>query len=282
MMANDFQTKTIACEGLDLSYVEWGKPEAPAMVLMHGLQDCARSWDYFASSISSDYRVICLDSRGHGDSGRPADGSYKFDDYVSDLEMLLEKLGLTTVLLIGHSAGGRYVYTYGARHPNKVIGLVVVDIDPDSLNRQSSDMFVRYHNETDVWSSLQAVMDRLKTRQPLSSDQMLLHQAKVMTKPVGPNSEARVWKRDRSLLESYERPDLWEEWGSIKCPTVIIRGRQSKLLDHSTAVKMRESLPGCRLAELEGGGHWFYQESPGAFEDSVRWFLNGLHCQQSS
>ena len=281
MMAHNFQTKDIVLEGLKLSYVEWGNPDSPAIVLMHGLQDCARSWDYFASSMSSDYRVICLDSRGHGDSGRPLDGSYKFDDYVSDLEILLANLGLASVLLIGHSAGGRYVYTYGARHPDKVRGLVVVDIDPDSVNSHSSDMLDRYHNETDMWPSLQAVVDRLKTRQPLSSHQMLFHQAKVMTKSVGLNSEARVWKRDRSLLEAYERPDLWAEWRDIKCPTVIIRGRQSKLLDHHTAVKMRETLPGCKLAELEGGGHWFYQESPGAFEDSVRWFLVELDRQKS-
>ena len=86
----------------------------------------------------------------------------------------------------------------------------------------------------------------------------------------------RVWKRDPTLLAAYERPDLWKEWSELKCPTRIIRGRQSDLLNHEVAVRMRETLPGSRLAELEGGGHWFYQEFPGAFERTVRWFLGGL------
>ena len=87
------------------------------------------------------------------------------------------------------------------------------------------------------------------------------------------NNDQRQWKRDRLLLTCYERPNLWEEWERISCPTVLIRGRQSDLLTHDTAVKMRESLQGSLLIELEGGGHWFYQESPGAFETAVRWFL---------
>ena len=82
-----------------------------------------------------------------------------------------------------------------------------------------------------------------------------------------------MWKRDRKLLEAYERPDLWDEWSRIMCPTLIVRGRQSELLTHAVAVKMREAIRSVRLVELDGGGHWFYQEFPGAFETTVRWFL---------
>ena len=83
----------------------------------------------------------------------------------------------------------------------------------------------------------------------------------------------RAWKRDRTLLGAYERPDLWEEWRRIRWPTLIVRGRQSALLRHEVAVRMREAITRVRLAELDGGGHWFYQEFPGAFETTVRWFL---------
>ena len=100
---------------------------------------------------------------------------------------------------------------------------------------------------------------------------MLAHQALHMTKetPGG----GRVWKRDPKLLRAYAQPDLWAEWSQLACPTLIVRGRQSRLLTHEVAVKMRESIGRVRLAELEGGGHWFYQEVPGAFEATVRWFL---------
>ena len=113
-------------------------------------------------------------------------------------------------------------------------------------------MFDRYLRESDEWSSLDSVVERIRSRQNLSSETMLRHQAEVMTKAVS-TGEGRMWRRDRRVIEDYERPDLWKEWVSISVPTVIIRGRQSNLLTHQTAVKMSERLPGSLLAELEGG-----------------------------
>jgi pimeloyl-ACP methyl ester carboxylesterase len=221
--------------------------------------------------------VIALDSRGHGDSDRAEENSYKFDDYVSDLDALLGHLSLEAPILIGHSAGGRYCYAFASRNPGVVRALVVVDIDPDSHNKSSLKMFERYFSEDDNWPSLAAVVERLRTRQPLSSESLLSYQAEVMTRMVHSEGDSkRQWKRHRLLLGCYERPDLWEDWKRISCPTVIIRGRQSDLLTHETGVKMRENLSGSLLVELEGGGHWVYQESPSVFESAVRLFIEGL------
>lgn len=246
----------------------------PTIVLLHGLQDCAHSWDFFARSMASEYRIIALDSRGHGDSAHS--NTYRFDDYIADITALVEHLHLRRIILIGHSAGGRYAFTFAADHPELVQSLVVVDIDPDAVNPDSAGMFQRYNAEDDEWDSLDAVVQRLRSRQPQSTDEMLLHQAQHMTRLL-PDGK-RAWKRHRRILAAYERPDLWAAWRRISVPTLIVRGRQSNLLTHEVAVRMRESLSGAspmtRLAELEGGGHWFYQESPGAFEATVRWFLS--------
>ena len=254
---------------LRLHYVRWGDASAPQMVLLHGLQDCARSWDVFASAMCRDYNVVALDHRGHGDS-EWAD-RYRLNDYVEDVKAMLEALSLRDFVLVGHSAGGRNAFLYTVRHPEMVRALVIVDIDPDAANPESASMFQRYKAESDEWGSLDAVIERLRSRQPNSTDETLAHQARHMTRPA--SSGKRVWKRDRRLLEAYERPDLWAEWSRIECPTLIARGRQSNLLTHEVAVRMREAIPRARLAELEGGGHWFYQELPGPFEATVRWFL---------
>ena len=270
---------------LRLHYVQWGDASAPPIVLLHGLQDCARSWDVFAAAMSRDYNVVALDHRGHGDSAwappethlSPSQGEiergsrYRLDDYVEDVEALVEALSLRDIVLVGHSAGGRNAFLYTVRHPETVRALVIVDIDPDAANPESASMFQRYKAESDEWGSLDAVIDRLRSRQPNSTDEMLAHQARHMTRE-SPGGK-RVWKRDRRLVEAYERPDLWDEWSRIECPTLIARGRQSNLLTHEVAVRMREAIPRARLAELEGGGHWFYQELPGPFEATVRWFL---------
>lgn len=270
----------VSVDGLRLHYLDWRAPypAAPVMVLLHGLQDCARSWDFFAASMQAEYRVLALDSRGHGDSAHSDSAAYGFRDYLADVEALAARLELRDITLVGHSAGGRYAFTFATERPELVRALVVVDIDPDAVNADSQGMFARYNAESDEWESLGAVVERLRSRQPQSTEDMLLHQARHMTRELA--GGRRAWKRDRRLLAAYERPDLWTEWRRVKPPTLIARGRQSELLTHEVAVRMREALqrtnPHVRLAELEGGGHWFYQEAPGAFEAAVRWFLEGV------
>ena len=262
---------SVQADDLALHYVQWGDDEAPPMVLLHGLQDCARSWDAFAAAMSPDYRVVALDHRGHGDSPWAAPDRYRLADYVSDVEALAEGLSLRDFVLVGHSAGGRNAFLYALRRPETVRSLVIVDIDPDAANPESASMFRRYRSEGDEWDDLEAVTERLRSRQPNSSQEMLVHQALHMTRETADGK--RAWKRDRRLIDAYERPDLWDEWRRVTHPTLIVRGRQSDLLTHEVAVRMREAVPHARLAELEGGGHWFLQEHPGAFEATVRWFL---------
>ena len=276
-------------DGVCLHYADWraSSPDAPSdtptVVLLHGLQDCARSWDIFAAAIRSDYRVIALDHRGHGDSAHATPDAYGFRDYIADLEALVAHLRLNDFILVGHSAGARYAFVFAAEHPELIRSLVVVDIDPDAVNPDSQGMFVRYNTESDEWDSLDAVVERLRDRQPQSTDDMLLHQAQVMTREL-PDGR-RAWKRDRRLLAAYQRPDLWAEWRRIAVPTLIVRGRQSNLLTHEVAVRMREAIartaPMVRLAELEGGGHWFYQEFPGAFEMTFLWFMRAVRTMSN-
>ena len=211
---------------LRLHYLRWGDASAPPMVLLHGLQDCAHSWDVFASAMCQDYNVVALDHRGHGDS-EWAD-QYRLDDYVEDVKAMVEALSLRDFVLVGHSAGGRNAFLYTVRHPQTVKALVIVDIDPDAANPESASMFRRYHAESDEWGSLDAVIERLRSRQPNSTDETLAHQSRHMTRE-SPGGK-RVWKRDRRLVDAYERPDLWAEWSRIECPTLIARGRQSNLL----------------------------------------------------
>ena len=258
--------------GLRLHYVERGAPGAPPLVLLHGLQDCAGSWDRFAAALSADYRVIALDQRGHGDSEWAPPDSYQLSDFVSDVEALVEKMGLDAFVLLGHGAGGRTGTAYTARHPEKVEALVVVDGDLSETDDGSVRMGERSASGPDEeLASLEAVVEHLRLRQPGSTDDALARQALRLTREL--DGGRRAWKRDPAVVEASQQADLWAEWRRLRCPKLVARGRQSHVLAHEDAVKMREATNRVRLAELEGGGHWFHQELPGAFEATVRWFL---------
>ena len=258
--------------GLRLHYAEWRAPGAPPLVLLHGLQDCAGSWDRFAAALSADYRVVALDQRGHGDSEWAPPDSYQLSDFVSDVEALVEQMGLDAFVLLGHGAGARTGTAYTARHPEKVEALVVVDGDLSEPRDAPGPTGERSASGGDgELASLEAVVEHLRLRQPGSTDEALVGHAQRLTRELA--GGGRAWKRDPAVVEAYRQADLWAEWRGLRCPKLVARGRQSHVLAHEEAVKMAEAANRVRLAELEGGGHWFHLELPGAFEATVRWFL---------
>ena len=263
-------------DGLRLHYLDYGNSHLPPMLLIHGMRDSALRWDIFARAMSDEYRVLSLDSRGHGDSDRAGPNGYHYDDYISDIEALAEHLALRDMIIVGHSAGGRYAWSYAVEHPERVRALVIVDIDPDPQNPQTARDFQAIAAEPESWPTEDDFLTYLDTRRVHTPEEALKKQVPAITTRTPEGSY--VWKADIRIVTEYERPDLWDSWGRISCPVLLVRGRQSALLTHETAVKMRASLPSSqmRLAELEGGGHWFYQDFPEAFEITVRWFLDDL------
>ena len=261
---------------LRLHYLDYGNAALPPMLLLHGMRDAAQSWDIFARAMSVEYRVLSLDSRGHGDSARAGANGYRFDYYITDIEAIADQLDLADMIIVGHSAGGRYAWNYAVRHPHRVRALVIVDIDPDPYNPQTASDLRASAAEPESWPTEDAFIAYFKTRRIHTPEDALRKQVPAIATRTPDGGYA--WKADIRIVTEYERPDLWESWGRISCPVLLVRGRQSTLLTHETAVKMREALPNSRmrLAELEGGGHWFYQDFPEAFEITVRWFLDDL------
>ncbi len=262
----------IQAGSLRLHYVDWGTPGLRPLMLLHELQDCARCWDFFAARARWDYHLLALDYRGHGESDRASAEAYTLQGYTSDVEALVDGAGLEQVTLVGHGAGGLSAIMYAVAHPERVESLVVVDAGPEATDAGCRAIIEESLAAPEEWESLEAVVKWLRGRQPNAEEEVLRHQAVHLTsrQPGG----RRTWKRDRQTLRQSFCPDLWKEWARLRCPVLIVRGRQSNILPHDMAVRMKEAIPRVRLAELEGGGHWIHLEFPGAFEAAVRWFLD--------
>ena len=112
---------------LRLHYVDWGNEDAPAMVLIHGGRDHARSWDGVAQAFRNDYHVIAPDLRGHGDSQWVIGSGYAMIDNVYDLAQLVHQQHLEPVTIIGHSRGGSIALQYAGVYPAKVEKLVAIE-----------------------------------------------------------------------------------------------------------------------------------------------------------
>ncbi|WP_194236019.1 alpha/beta fold hydrolase [Streptomyces acidicola] len=111
-----------------LAHRESGSPEAPPLVLLHGLTSDGTAWDAVAAHFATRHRVLVPDLRGHGRSPHP--GTYSFELMRDDVLALLDELALPSVGLIGHSLGGVVAYLLASRHPARVTRLVLEETPP--------------------------------------------------------------------------------------------------------------------------------------------------------
>ena len=128
--ARGVEDKTVTLNGLRFHYLDWGNPQAPPLVCLHGFTSHAHSWDTFAEAMRERYHVLALDQRGHGLTEWATD--YHALRRVEDLEAFRAALHLDQFALVGLSMGGRVAFQYTARHPARVERLVIVDIAPDA------------------------------------------------------------------------------------------------------------------------------------------------------
>ena len=112
---------------LRLHYVDWGNPDGPPMLLIHGGRDHCRNWDWVAEHFAKDYHIIAPDLRGHGDSQWEASGNYTQICYVYDIAQLLQQKNMHDVTVIGHSLGGAIALMYTALFPERVKKLVAIE-----------------------------------------------------------------------------------------------------------------------------------------------------------
>lgn len=120
--------------GVTFHYRDWGG-QGRDLLLLHGLASNARFWDLAAPNLVEDFRVLALDLRGHGASGKPEDG-YDFPGVAADVAAFVQAMGLRNPILVGHSWGGNVVIQVGADYPDVPAGLVCIDggtFEPSSL-----------------------------------------------------------------------------------------------------------------------------------------------------
>lgn len=91
--------------GISINVTSWGEQEAPACLLIHGLDNNARIWDNIATELSEKYRVYAIDIRGHGDSDWSDSNSYTLQIFLKDIEQVRAYLSLSDFIMVGHSLG---------------------------------------------------------------------------------------------------------------------------------------------------------------------------------
>ena len=273
--------KFVTANELRFHYLDWGYPDSPAMLLLHGFAQTCHSWDFVALSFCDRFHVMALDQRGHGDSDWSPDGDYSPEAHQRDLHAIVEALGLNDFVLIGLSMGGRNSFTYAANSGDKVKALVIVDAAPENLRGGGENIrrFVQQEDELDSVDEFVARVQRFNPRRPVEQIRgSILHNLKQLT------NGKWSWKYDKRLRSPERRmgsdPQAAERlWGyveSLRCPTLVVRGGASDVVALETADAMRGRIPNGRLATVENAGHLVMGDNPAGFQRAVAGFLAEL------
>ena len=269
--APPYADRTVTVNGLRLHYLDWGGADKPAMVVIHGIERHAHTFDHIVPQFTRDYRVIALDMRGHGDSAWSAEGAYLVEDHVNDLEAVIPALGLRGITLWGNSTGGRVAQVYAGLHPDMVERLIVEDVGPERPQSIADNFARRVAREANGWASEDELVKELIARAPRTPEPVLRNLAHFGTKP-RPDGRL-IWKRDPNLVKGFVETELWQYVSRIKSPTIYVLGGASPIVPIETQQRLRATLPNCEVVVMPGLGHYPNEEDTAGFLVIVNRFL---------
>jgi esterase len=261
----------ISINNLCLHYMELGKEVFRPMILLHGSGDNAHIWDYFASYALNHFRIINLDQRGHGDSDWAIPPAYSCDDYVSDLSGLIEALKLTGVILMGHSMGALHAAMYASMRPDKVAGLIYMDIEPYPPFWNKKYLRGLYDTLPEFYNSSQDFVNQARETSKYAKKEILSYLASFALKKKEDDKFYR--KFDIEVLNHFDQYDLRLHLGYIKCPTLIIRGEESRVMRREIAQEMNQNILNSKLVEIPHAGHPVCTDNPTNVQQVVLDFL---------
>jgi esterase len=268
-----YEQKTIEARGLRFTYYEWGRPEAPPMVLLHGLTSLARSWDVFGNALQSEYHIFALDQRGHGDTQWPDPPSYAGDEYVEDLAALTRLWGLDRFVLIGLSMGAHNTLGFASKYPERVVKIVPIDIAP-AMRRQADGARPAGPPPEPPpldFASVEDMVARARETNTIASEEMIRHRVTNNARRLPTGRWTFKYSPDAPRL--WRPEDLWERLPKITCPALVVRGGLSNVLSPEVAEREAAALPNGRLVTIPGSGHPVPLDKPAELEKAVRAFL---------
>ncbi len=276
---------------LRLHYVDWGNPEAPPLILLHGGRDHCRNWDWVASDLRRDYHVIAPDLRGHGDSAWSASGHYTMANYIYDLAQLIHQQNLSPVTIIAHSLGGNIALRYTGIYPENVKRLIAIEglgPGPRSAKADSEPIAERMRSWVDAQRGLSGLTPRrYKTveaafaRMQEANAHLTPDQARHLTEQgVNQNEDGTYsWKFDHyvRLWPPYDmtRDDIASLWGRITCPTLLVWGMESWARNPAEDGRL-DFFHNAKVLAVEKAGHWVHHDQLNVFLTNVRSFLTDI------
>jgi pimeloyl-ACP methyl ester carboxylesterase len=248
--------------GPRLSYVDQGPPDAPALILLHGFTDSWFSFSRVLPLLSTRYRVVAIDQRGHGGSEFP-DGPCTLDDMARDIVRLMSALEIARGTIAGHCMGSFVARRLAALAPGRVTSLILLGAGVTPATPPVTELAAEVMTLTDpVDPAFARAFQTSTVHAPVPEafiERVIADSARV---------PARVWKDVLAALLAYTPPD-----SPIRSRTLVVGGDRDSVFSPAEQEAVAASIPGAAFTLLPDIGHSPHWEHPIQFALEVLEFL---------
>lgn len=247
------------------------KPNAPVMIIMHGLFGSCDNWLTQAKLFNQDYQVYTIDIRNHGLSPHSDDFDYTF--MVKDLVEFIDDHQIQNPIVIGHSMGGKAAMNFAIAHPDKLACLIVVDIAPRAYNLEHYTIAEGLNAITiDTLTSRNEADEQLARFVPEPDVRQFLLK-NLQRKPEGGFS----WKINLKVItEKLGNVGVDLQYkGTFNKATLFIKGNRSNYIGDTDTKLILQYFPQAKLEGMDTG-HWVQAEKPQEFVTLVHNYLQSI------
>jgi pimeloyl-ACP methyl ester carboxylesterase len=257
-----------------LAYIDRGNASGPVVVLIHGYTDNARDWVPLLPYLSTRFRLILVDIRGHGRSSKP-ECCYDRLDFAYDIKLLLDALGIQRADIVGHSLGSIIAQTFAEYWPERTSHVVLISstggIPPGRAKKPQFDYAAEIR----------------KLKEPIDPDSPFMIAWWDSPTPVDPEFIRRqrqdaagiplnVWLAvlDQGLSTDTAFTDLQRTLPRLKAPTLLIWGSKDPIMPEEARHTLRDALPRAQVKIFDGLGHNPFWEDPEGVAQVINSFLS--------
>ena len=258
--------KFVTVFGARIHYVDVGA--GPTVILLHGLADDVGVWGSVMPALAAKHRVIALDQVGFGRSDKPS-LSYRVNTLVDFLDGFLNELKIDRVSLVGNSFGGWIAAAFTLAHPERVKRLVLCDAAGYGTLAQTMD--------GRALSALKlASRDDIRYLGPLTFHHKRFYENANVDLAFRQRVAAGDSYTISQVLDSLTHGEdvLDNRLALIKQPTLVLWGREDKLIPLSFGERFHKEIAGSRLRIIDNCGHMPHVECPKEFTTAALQFLS--------
>lgn len=266
-------------DGTKIALYQWGEKDLPAILFIHGIYQSALNWhrQFSAVDLTSRYRVVAIDLRGHGASDKPDSAEHyrEAERWAGDIRTVIEEAELNLPTLVGWSYGGRVINDYLSVYGDEALGgLVYV-----GARTATGILGEARHSARVAEASRNA-----KSEDPLlfikgtqQFTRICFHQAPATEEldALAMNSmQTPLYTRKHMVGRRLDYADVLK---AIQKPTLVVHGVNDKVVPFTVGEFTAAAIAGARLEAFEESGHSPFAEAPERFNKLLDGFMRQLN-----